>query len=131
MMLDAIRGVAMIAEVLPACAPPANAAVGFIEGECVDVAPIAVARIAGEWVRRGDRLNAGGRIATLETADADIAVRNAEAVRNASAIDAALAGDVLQLDSSATLRRGKILFRRAFGCDGIWPGSGVACGGGF
>ena len=71
MMLDAICAVAMIAKVLPARAPPVNAAVGAIEGLA------------------------------------------------------------LLLDSSATLRRVRNLVRRAYLCGGIWPGSGVACGGGF
>ncbi len=79
MILDTICAVALVAKILPACAPPSNAAVGYIEGEYVNVAPIEVARIANEYVRRGDKLKAGDRIATLETADAEIAVRNAAA----------------------------------------------------
>ncbi len=50
-----------------------------MDGEYVNVAPIEVARVANEYVRRGDKLNAGDRIATFETTDADIAVSNAEA----------------------------------------------------
>ncbi len=79
MILQTICAIALIAKILPACAPPTNAAVGYIEGEYVNVAPIEVARVANEYVRRGDRLKAGDRIATLETTDAEIAVRNAEA----------------------------------------------------
>ncbi len=79
MILDTICAVALVAKILPACAAPSNAAVGYIEGEYVNVAPIEVARIAGEYVRRGDKLKAGDRIATLETADAEIAVHNGEA----------------------------------------------------
>lgn len=79
MILETICAVAWLAKVLPACAPSPAAAVGYVEGEYVNVAPIEVARIAGEYVRRGDKLKAGDRIATLETLDAEIAVRNADA----------------------------------------------------
>ena len=79
MILDMICAVALIAKILPACASTSNAAVGYIEGEYVTIAPIEVARVANEYVRRGDKLKAGDRIATLETTDAEIAVHNAEA----------------------------------------------------
>ena len=79
MILEMICGVTLLAKILPFCAPPANMAVGYIEGEYVDIAPIDVARITTEYVRRGDVLKMGDRVATLETTDADIAVHNAEA----------------------------------------------------
>ncbi len=79
MIREAICGLTFLAKLLPFCGPPANTAVGYIEGEYVNVAPIDVARITTEYVRRGDTLKAGDRIATLETTDAEIAVRNAEA----------------------------------------------------
>ncbi len=132
MILDTICAVTLIAKILPACAPPSNAAVGYIEGEYVDVAPIEVARIATEYVRRGDKLKAGDRIATLETADAEIAVHNAEAAiavaqadlanilygrrpEEIAAIAASLkAAQVQADDSKRTLDRRKDLFSRGF-----------------
>ena len=132
MILDTICAVALIANILPACAPPSSAAVGYIEGEYVNVAPIEVARVANEYVRRGDRLKAGDRIATLETTDAEIAVRNAEAAlaqadadlanilygrrpEEIAAIDADLkAAEVQQDDAERTLNRRKDLNSRGF-----------------
>ena len=67
------------AAALPFCAPPDEAIVGYVEGEYVAVAPIDVARINAEFVRRGDALKPGDAIARLESADAEIALRNAEA----------------------------------------------------
>ncbi len=61
------------------CAAPDNVVVGYVEGEYVAVAPIDVARIDSESVRRGDVLKSGERIAQLESDDAAIALRNAEA----------------------------------------------------
>ncbi len=132
MILETICAVRLIAAILPACAPPTNAAVGYIEGEYVNVAPIEVARIATEYVRRGDKLKAGDRIATLETADAEIAVHNAEAAlavaqadlanilygrrpEEIAAIAASLrAAQVQADDSKRTLERRKDLFNRGF-----------------
>ncbi len=132
MILETICAVALIARILPACAPPSNAAVGYIEGEYVNVAPIEVARLANEYVRRGDMLKAGDRIATLETADAEIAVNNAEAAlgqanaelanilygrrpEEIAAIDATLkAARVQQDDAQRTLNRRQDLNARGF-----------------
>ncbi len=132
MILEAICAIALINRILPACAPPANAAVGYIEGEYVNIAPIEVARVASEYVRRGDMLKAGDRIATLETTDAEIAVNNAEAAlgqanaelanilygrrpEEIAAIDATLkAAQVQQDDAQRTLNRRKDLNARGF-----------------
>jgi HlyD family secretion protein len=132
MILETICAVALVARILPACAPPSNAAVGYIEGEYVNVASIEVARLANEYVRRGDMLKAGDRIATLETADAEIAVNNAEAAlgqasaelanilygrrpEEIAAIDASLkAAQVQQDDAQRTLNRRKDLNARGF-----------------
>ncbi len=132
MILEMICAVALIARIEPACAPPSGAAVGYVEGEYVDVAPIDVARVASEYVRRGDRLKAGDRIATLETTDAEIAVRNAEAAlgqpnadlanilygrrpEEIAAIKANLkAAEVQQDDAQRTLNRRKDLNIRGF-----------------
>ena len=132
MILETICALTLIARILPACAPPSNAAVGYIEGEYVNIAPIEVARVANEYVRRGDRLKAGDRIATLETTDAEIAVHNAEAAlgqakaelanilygrrpEEIAAIDASLkAAQVQQDDAQRTLNRRKDLNSRGF-----------------
>ena len=132
MILDALCAVSLIARILPACASLSNAAVGYVEGEYVNIAPIDVARIAGEYVRRGDKLKAGDRIATLETTDAEIAVRNAEAAlaeaganlanilygrrpEEIAAVEADLkAAQVQQDDAKRTLDRRKDLNSRGF-----------------
>ena len=132
MILETICALALIARILPACAPPSNAAVGYIEGEYVNIAPIEVARVATEYVRRGDKLKAGDRIATLETTDAEIAVHNAEAAlgqaraelanilygrrpEEIAAIEADLkAAQVQQDDAQRTLNRRKDLNSRGF-----------------
>jgi HlyD family secretion protein len=74
---------------LPFCAPSEEAVIGYVEGEYVAVAPIDVARIEAESVRRGDVLKAGEPIAQLEWADAKIALRNAEATLAQSQSDLA------------------------------------------
>ncbi len=79
MIFAALCKYAWIAAVAPFCAPTTEAYVGYVEGEYVAVAPIDVARIDSQSVRRGDVLKAGETIARLETADAEIALRNAEA----------------------------------------------------
>ena len=59
-----------------ACERPEGARVqGYVEGEYVAIAPIDVARIVALNVRRGDEVTAGETIASVETTDAEIAVR--------------------------------------------------------
>lgn len=79
MTLAALCKFAWIAALAPFCAPSQEAYVGYVEGEYVAVAPIDVARIDSESVRRGDVLKPGDPIARLETDDAQIALRNAGA----------------------------------------------------
>jgi HlyD family secretion protein len=71
--------IAWLAAWAPFCASPQNIVVGYVEGEYVAIAPIDVARIDAEGVKRGDVLKAGDVVARLETDDAEIALRNAEA----------------------------------------------------
>lgn len=54
-------------------------AVGYVEGEFVQLAPLEVARVQSVTVRRGDRVEPGKPIAQTEDADARIAVAQAEA----------------------------------------------------
>jgi HlyD family secretion protein len=62
-----------------ACAAPAPLAVGYVEGDYVQLAPIEVAQVETVSVRRGDRVEAGTPVVTLESGDARIAVTQAEA----------------------------------------------------
>jgi len=69
----------ILASLLPSCAAPPPLAVGYVEGEFVLLAPIEVAQVETVTVRRGDRVEPGQVVATLEATDADIAVAQAEA----------------------------------------------------
>ncbi len=69
----------LAAQLFSACAPAAPLAVGYVEGEFVFLAPIEVASVNTVSVRRGDRVAAGQPVATLEDADAEIAVTQAQA----------------------------------------------------
>ena len=79
MILEAICAVKFLAGMIPTCAPPRPAAVGYVEGEYVSLAPIETARIKSVDVRRGDRLKPGDVVAALESTDVEAAVRDAEA----------------------------------------------------
>ena len=79
MILESLCAFGFVASLVPGCAPPKPAIVGYVEGEYVNLAPIDTARIAAVSVRRGDRVKAGDPVATLETTDVEIAVRDAEA----------------------------------------------------
>lgn len=89
MTLAALCKIAWLAAFAPFCSAPDNVVVGYVEGEYVSVAPIDVARINSESVRRGDVLKPGEPIARLEMADAEIALRNAEAALTQSQSDLA------------------------------------------
>jgi HlyD family secretion protein len=67
------------ASLFSACAPAAPLAVGYVEGDFVLLAPTEVAQVESVAVRRGDRVEAGKVVATLESRDAEIAVADAEA----------------------------------------------------
>jgi HlyD family secretion protein len=66
-------------QLFSACAAPAPLAVGYIEGDYVLLAPIEIAEVETISVRRGDRVERGALVATLESDDATIAVAQAEA----------------------------------------------------
>ena len=118
---------------IPFCAPQQEAIVGYVEGEYVAVAPIDVARIEAESVRRGDALKPGDPIAKLETADAEIALRNTEAAlaqalsdlanigygrrpEEIAALEASLkAAQVTADDAQRTLQRRQSLLDRGAG----------------
>lgn len=68
-----------VASLLASCGGPPPLAVGYVEGEFVLLAPIEVAEVETVRVRRGDRVEPGKPLATLESGDAKIAVAQAEA----------------------------------------------------
>lgn len=61
------------------CSAAAPLAVGYVEGDFVLLAPIEVAEVKMVSARRGDRVGPGQPVATLESADAEIAVAQAKA----------------------------------------------------
>ena len=67
------------ASLFSACAGPAPLAVGYVEGDYVQLAPIEVAQVETVSVRRGDRVEAGKPVVVLESGDAKLAVTQAEA----------------------------------------------------
>jgi HlyD family secretion protein len=69
----------LAAQLFGACAPTAPLAVGYVEGDYVLLAPIEVAQVETVAVKRGDRVSPGTPVVTLESADARIAVAQAEA----------------------------------------------------
>ncbi len=77
-MIDWLCSLALVGALLPGCSS-STTVYGYVEGEYVAMAPLDTARIASVAVRRGDRVAPGTVVATLETADSDIAVRDAGA----------------------------------------------------
>ena len=69
----------LAATLFSACAPAAPFAVGYVEGDYVLLAPTEVAQVEAVSVRRGDRVEPGQELVTLEKDDATIAVAQAEA----------------------------------------------------
>ncbi|MDI6026922.1 HlyD family efflux transporter periplasmic adaptor subunit [Corticibacterium sp. UT-5YL-CI-8] len=67
------------ASLFASCAAPGPLAVGYVEGDFVLMAPIEVAQVLEVKVARGDRVEAGAPIVTLENTDSVIAVSQAEA----------------------------------------------------
>ncbi|KGJ19610.1 HlyD family secretion protein [Paracoccus sanguinis] len=78
-MADALCSLPLIAALLARCAPPPPLATGYVDGEYVQAAPLATARIAEVMVRRGDVLRAGQVLARMDTADAQGTLDGAEA----------------------------------------------------
>ena len=74
-----ICAIPLIASLFSACLPGPPLAVGYVEGDYVLLAPIEVAQVQSVLVRRGERVEAGAKVAELEDEDAKIAVMQAEA----------------------------------------------------
>ena len=64
---------------LAACAPPAPFATGYVEGEFVLIAPVAVSQVRHVAVKRGERVEAGGLLVEMERRDTEIAIAEAAA----------------------------------------------------
>jgi HlyD family secretion protein len=79
MLLESLCAVGLIARLVSACAPPPPAAVGYVEGEYVALAPLDTAHLVEVPVRLGQRVAAGEVLARAETADAELALRDATA----------------------------------------------------
>lgn len=67
------------ASVLAACAPPPPFATGYVEGEFLLVAPVAVSQVRRVAVTRGQRVETGDLLVEMERRDTEIAVAEAEA----------------------------------------------------
>jgi HlyD family secretion protein len=76
-MVDWFCGFALIAGIF--CAPPTATLSAYIEGEAVYVAPVEVARILSIEVHRGEMVQAGATLATLDDEDARFALQAARA----------------------------------------------------
>ncbi|HET9070027.1 MAG TPA: HlyD family efflux transporter periplasmic adaptor subunit, partial [Amaricoccus sp.] len=66
---------------LAMCAAPQVLAVGYVEGEYVNLAPVTAATLTEVIPRQGERVTAGEVVARQERADAEIALAEAEAAR--------------------------------------------------
>jgi HlyD family secretion protein len=74
---------------LLSCAAPDVLAVGYVEGEYVNLAPVTTAELTEVAVRQGDRVTSGMVVARQERADAEIALAEAEAARGQAAAELA------------------------------------------
>jgi len=74
---------------LAMCAAPEVLAVGYVEGEYVNLAPVSAATLVAVGPRQGDRVQAGEVVARQERADAEIALAEAEAARDEAAAELA------------------------------------------
>lgn len=79
MILGFLCSFGLIAASFSACGADALQIAGYVEGEYVRLGPIDTARIERVDVRRGDRVEAGKIVATLERTDAENSVAESEA----------------------------------------------------
>lgn len=77
--MSMLCAVPLLSSLFAACAAPAPLAVGYVEGDYVLLAPLEPAQVDTVSVRRGDRVEAGRQIVTLENTDAVLAVSQAQA----------------------------------------------------
>lgn len=69
----------LVSSLLSACLAPLPLATGYVEGEYILLAPIAISQILDVAVRRGEVFIAGQELVVLERRDAQIAVAQARA----------------------------------------------------
>jgi HlyD family secretion protein len=74
---------------LSACAASDVLAVGYVEGEYVNLAPVSTARLTEVVPSQGDRVGKGDIVARQERTDAEIALAEAEAARDQAAAELA------------------------------------------
>lgn len=78
-MAGILCSIPLAASLFSACTPPPPLAVGYVEGEYVLVAPIETSRVTAISVKRGDRINPGQLLASLEKQDVEILISEANA----------------------------------------------------
>jgi HlyD family secretion protein len=78
-MMGLLCALPLVASLFTTCAEPSGAAVGYVEGDYVLIAPIEAAQIESVEVRRGDRVESGQVLARMERQEAEIAVAQAKA----------------------------------------------------
>ena len=69
----------LVSWLFAACEPPMPFATGYVEGNYVEIAPVATAQILALPVTSGDRVASGQTLVALERRDAEIALAQAEA----------------------------------------------------
>ena len=78
-MSGLLCAIPVLSALFNACMPVLPFATGYVEGEYVVIAPVAVAQIGSLSVRRGDRVEVGQPLVEMERRDAEIALSAAEA----------------------------------------------------
>lgn len=71
--------VPLVSWLFASCEPPMPFATGYVEGNYVQIAPVATAQILALTVTSGDRVTSGQPLVELEKRDAEIALAQAEA----------------------------------------------------
>ena len=71
--------VPLVSWLFASCEPPMPFATGYVEGNYVQIAPVATAQILALTVTSGDRVTSGQLLVALERRDAEIALAQAEA----------------------------------------------------
>ncbi|WP_323010963.1 HlyD family efflux transporter periplasmic adaptor subunit [Paracoccus sp. (in: a-proteobacteria)] len=88
-MADFLCSFAFVAALFAQCGPPPPLGTGYAEGEYVQITPLTTAQVKTLAVRRGERVTAGQRLATLETRDAELSLAATKAARDSAASDLA------------------------------------------
>lgn len=88
-MADFLCSLGFVSAFFAACQAPPPLATGYVEGDYVQIAPLAVARVDSLTVARGDRISAGQVLAQVEDQDARIALASAEAALHKAESDLA------------------------------------------